>query len=131
MGPPSLSAELAAEVAEAADAADAADALAAPVGDPLSSREGPCEGAEAPPPRITFAGEASSGTHFGTVAGAIESGEREARRLLRTCVWPAARQLRHDPRESDAARAMCRWQRTFIWATALRQVQLRLPVSSY
>jgi len=35
-------------------------------------------------PRVTFAGEHTSATHFGTVAGAVLSGQREAHRLLAT-----------------------------------------------
>ena len=35
--------------------------------------------------RVVFAGEATSRTHYGTVGGAMESGEREAHRLL--CAW--------------------------------------------
>lgn len=33
-------------------------------------------------PKVLFAGEATSQTHYSTVHGAIESGQREAERLI-------------------------------------------------
>ena len=51
-------------------APDVADQLAAPL----------CDGTGEP--RVVFCGEATSRAHFGTVHGALSSGEREARRLL-------------------------------------------------
>eukprot|EP00966_Prymnesium_polylepis_P220064 5090945-Prymnesium_polylepis.1 len=62
---------------------DVADALAAPLCamDALEASESPGDGGMVP--RVLFCGEATSRAHFGTVHGAIISGEREAARLLR------------------------------------------------
>lgn len=64
---------------------DAADELARPLVAGGSGAAGV--------PRLLLAGEATSRAHFGTVHGAIESGEREAERLLG--MWRTTTQAAH------------------------------------